>query len=338
MKEGERPFVTIAIASREDEARIEACVRAALAQDYPKELVEVLVADAMSMDATREIVLRLGGEDARVRLLDNPDRTRAAALNAIVEAGRGEIVVPMDPGGEYARTHVSKCVEALSAAPIDQLAIVPRTAGRTITERALSAVQRTKLAFAAGAELSGGLDPTPAFLGAVKRSVFSRVGLFDPATRAEEDVELSRRIAEAGGALAVRRDIVVHKAEASGFRELFKRHYQLGRSRARTTVKERRVRSLRTLAPLAIVAGGAALGATSSVQPVTPIAGAIYALVTGAAAVRVGRSEGIVTIPIAWAAFPVMHVAHGVGFGAGLVRALVKPDWQAHRKLEDEPA
>ncbi|HEY8078634.1 MAG TPA: glycosyltransferase [Labilithrix sp.] len=335
--DGEKPFVTIAIASREDEPRIEACLRAALGQDYPRDRLEVIVADAMSMDATREIILRVAGEDARVRMLDNPDRTRAAALNAIIEAGHGEIVVPMDPGGEYARTHVSKCVDALSAAPVEQLAIVPRTAGRTLTERALSAVQRTRLAFAAGAELAGGLEQAPAILGAVKRKAFARVGLYDPGTRVEEDVELSRRIAETGGALAVRRDIVVHKTEASGFRELFKRHYQLGRSRARTTVKERRVRSLRTLAPFAIVAGGAALGATSSVQPITPFAGAIYALVTGAAAVRVGRTEGIVTIPIAWAAFPVMHVAHGVGFGTGLVRALLKPDWQAHRKLDDEP-
>jgi cellulose synthase/poly-beta-1,6-N-acetylglucosamine synthase-like glycosyltransferase len=332
------PFVTIAVTSRDDEARIETCLRTALAQDYPRERTEVLVADAMSMDATREIVLRVAAADGRVRLLDNPERTRAAALNAVVEAARGEIVVSMDPGGEYARTHVGKCVEALAASPVDQLAIVPRTAGRTLTERALSAVQRTGLAFAAGAELAGGTEPTPAFLGAVKRRVFARVGLFDPATRVEEDVELSRRIAAAGGALTVRRDIVVHKAEASGFRELFRRHYQLGRSRARTTVKERRVRSMRTLAPLAMVTAGAALGATSSVQPITPVAAALYALVTGAAAVRVGRKEGVVTIPIAWAAYPVMHVAHGVGFGAGLVRALVKPDWQAHSKLDETDA
>jgi cellulose synthase/poly-beta-1,6-N-acetylglucosamine synthase-like glycosyltransferase len=331
------PFVTIAIASREDEARIESCLKTALAQDYPRERIEVLVADAMSMDATREIVLRIAAEDARVRLLDNPERTRAAALNVIIESGRGEIVVPMDPGGEYAKTHVGKCVEALSASPAEHLAIVPRVAGRTLTERALSAVQRTRLAFAAGTEIASGAPQEPAFLGAVKRRVFSRVGLFDPGTRVEEDVELSRRIADSGGAVTVRRDIVVHKSEASGFKDLFKRHYQLGRSRARSTVKERRVRSVRTLVPFAMVIGGAALGATSSFQPITPIAGAIYALMTGAAAVRVGQNEGMVTIPIAWAAFPVMHVAHGVGFGAGLVRALVKPDWHAHRKLADEP-
>lgn len=338
MEREERPFVTIAIASKEDEARIEACLRCALAQDYPKDRLEIIVADAMSMDATRERVLGLGGDDGRVRLIDNPDRTRAAALNAVVRAGRGEIVVPMDPGGDYAKTHVSKCVEALSTTPADHVAIVPRTAGRTFSERALSAVQTTRLAFAAGAELARGSDPVPAVIGAIRRRVFTRVGLFDPGTKCEEDVELARRIAKAGGGITVRHDIVVHKAEATSFKDLFRHHFVLGRSRARRTIKERSLTSLRDLAPFAFVIGGGALVATSSIQPITPFAIAAYALVTGAAAVRVGRSEGLVTIPIAWAAYPVMHVAHGVGFGAGVVRALVEPDWDAAPVLEDSPA
>lgn len=332
----EQPLVTIAIASKEDETRVEACLRCALAQDYPRDRIEIVVADAMSMDATRERVLEMATRDARIRLIDNPDRTRASALNVIIKAGTGEIVVPMDPGGDYAKTHVSKCVEALSTTAAEHVAIVPRTGGRTLSERALSAVQATRLAFAAGAELARGSDA--AVIGAVRRSVFARVGLFDPAMKVEEDVELARRIAKSGGGITVRHDIVVHKAEATSFKELFKQHFVLGRSRARRAVKERGLTSIRELAPFALVVGGGALVATSSIQPITPFAFAAYALVTGAAAVRVGRSEGLVTIPIAWAAFPVMHLAHGIGFGAGALRAVVKPDWDAAPTLEESPA
>jgi glycosyltransferase involved in cell wall biosynthesis len=328
------PLVTIAVPTKEDEARIERCLHVILEQDYPA--IEVIVADAMSMDATRERVLRVAGEDPRVRLIDNPQRTRAGALNAVVKEARGEIIVPMDPDGQYARTHVSKCVEALSASPADQLAIVPRFAGRTVLERAFSAAQSTMLAFAAGAELTRGSEPAPALLGAVRRRVFERVGLFDAGARCEEDVELSRRITRAGGALTVRRDIVVHRSDAASFRELFKRQYELGRSRGRRTIKDRRIGSVRELAPFAMVVCGAALAATATIQPVTPLALASYALATGAAAVRIGREEGLVTIPFAWAAFPVMHVAHGVGFGAGLVRAALRPDWK--RGEEPTPA
>ena len=86
---------------------------------------------------------------------------------------------------------------------------------------------------------------------------------------------------------------------------------------------------------LAIVTLGGALVATSSLQPITPFAIAGYALLTGAAAVRVSRGEGFVTIPIAWAAYPVMHLAHGVGFGTGLVRALARPDWGPEPRMTD---
>ncbi len=334
-----QPFVTIGIATSDDESLAEACLRSALTQDYPAELIEVIVADAMSMDATRELVLRVAGGDSRVRMIDNPQRTRAAALNAILRAGRGEIFVPMDPGGEYGRTHVTKCVQALSGSAAEHVAIVPRTTGRTLVERALSAAQQTRLAFAAGTEAARGPAPLPTLLGAVRRRVFDRVGMFDPGTDVEEDVELSQRIARSGGAVTVRRDIVVHKAAARSFRDLFTRQYQLGKSRARRTVKDRKLTSIRALAPLAIVLGGGALVATSSVQPITPFALAAYGLLTGAAAVRVARDEGFVTMPIAWAAYPVMHLAHGVGFGSGLVRALVRPDATPLPRLDDpQPA
>lgn len=328
------PLVTIAVVAHEDEASIDAVLRAAVTQDYPAGKLEVLVADAMSMDATREIILRYAREDERVRLVDNPDRTRAAGLNAIVRRARGEIIVPMDPGGDYARTHVGKCVDALSTSPAEHVTILPRSAGRTLKARALSAAQGTRLAFASSAELTRGQEAVPALIGAIRRRVFAKVGLFDAAAKMEEEEDLSRRIAATGGGVTVRKDIVVHRADVGSFRDLFLRHYGLGRGRARRTVKERRVGRARDLVPLALVVGGGALAATSSVQPLTPLAAGAYALVTGAEAVRVGRSEGLATIPIAWAAYPVMHLAHGVGFGAGVVRALVSPDWSAAELLD----
>ncbi len=316
----ERPRVTVAIVTSDDEARIESCLRCALAQDYPRDRLEVLVADGMSMDATREIVLGVAKADPRVKLFDNPHRTRAAGLNAVLAHAAGEILVPLDPRGEYGLHHVSKCVEALASPSAEHLAVVPRTAGRTIVERALSAVQKTAFSFTASRDLASGSEPAPAVLGAVKRGVFERVGPFDDAMRAEEDVDLARRIAEAGGVMAIGNDIVVFRPEASSFKDLWRRHYRIGEARAKQTLDDGRVRDPRTLAPLGMVAAAGALLATSSIQPITPIAALAYAIRTGRAAVRLGREEGLVTIPIAWAAFPVMHVAHGLGLGAALAK------------------
>ncbi len=270
---------------------IESCLAVARAQDYPGE-IEIIVADAMSMDATREKVLAIAKDDPRVKLVDNPARSRPAALEVALQAGRGEILVPMIPRGEYGKNHVSKCVEALGSAA--QVMIAPRTAGRTFVERALSAAQRTGMALA----------PDVKLVGAVRRErVESSHG---------DDLELAP-------SATPRADIVVHRAEAGSYRDLFRRHFQIGRSRGRRTIEEKHVESPRALAPLALVAVGGVLALTSTVQPITPVALVTYAYYTGRAALKVGRTEGLVSIPLAWAAYPVMHLAHGVGFGAGLV-------------------
>ena len=290
----ERPLVTIAIPSREDEKAIESCVARAQAQDYRGE-IEIVVVDAMSMDATREKVLAIAKDDARVKLVDNPSRNRPAALEIALHAGSGDILVPMDPRGEYGKNHVSKCVDALGVT--SQVMIAPRTAGRTFVERALSAAQRTGMALA----------PDVKLVGAVRRD------------RLEETHGADLELAPSGGAAGrPRADIVVHRAEAASYRDLFRRHFQIGRSRGRRTVEEKNVESPRALAPIALVVVGGVLALTSTLQPVTPVALVTYAFYTGRAALKVGRKEGLVSIPLAWAAYPVMHVAHGVGFGAGL--------------------
>ncbi len=64
---------------------------------------------------------------------------------------------------------------------------------------------------------------------------------------------------------------------------------------------------------------------------------AAYALATGAEAVRVGRTEGIAAIPVVWAIFPVLHASHGAGFAMGLVKYVLRPDWETPEHLASVP-
>ena len=64
---------------------------------------------------------------------------------------------------------------------------------------------------------------------------------------------------------------------------------------------------------------------------------AAYALATGAEAVRVGVAEGALAVPVVWAIFPLLHVAQGVGFAAGLARYVVRPDWEDAERLGPPP-
>lgn len=288
------PLVTIAMPCLDEERFIEACVRSVLAQDYPRDRIEVLVADGMSMDATREILARLSAEDPRIQVIDNPDRIQAAGMNHIIRAARGEVVVRMDVHCEYASDYVRKCVEVL---------------------------ERT------GADNEGFVDTV--FLGSFRRRVFERFGMYDPRAITNEDAELNQRIVEAGGKVYLSPEIVVHYHPRESLRALARQYFKYGKGRARTLLKHKKLLSLRPAIPFFMVTGGAALLATSAVQPLTPFAFGAYALATAAEAVRVGRSAGLASIPVVWAIFPVLHVSHGVGFAAGLVHyGLVDRDWR----------
>jgi len=322
------PLVTIAIPCLDEEGRIEDCIRAAQAQDWPRDRLEILVADGMSLDATREILARLAGDDPRIQLVDNPARLGGAGLNECIRRARGEIIVRMDVNAEYQTDFVRRCVDALERSGADNAGGAARPRTRTFFQRCVAAALQSPLAVGGSkfrkAEGDGFVESV--WPGAFPREVFERVGMFDPNAVTNEDAELEQRILGAGGRVYMSRDIVVHYGPRPSMPALARQYFAYGRGSARTFVKHRRLLSLRPVLPFLGLVGEAVLLLAAPWQ-VGGLSLAGYALATGAEAVRVGRSEGLAAIPVVWAIFPVLHVSHGAGFAAGLVRYVLRPDW-----------
>jgi glycosyltransferase involved in cell wall biosynthesis len=325
------PRVTIGMPAYNEERYIEACIASVQAQDYPPELIEILVADGRSTDRTREILAQLAQTDPRIRMIDNPARLQAAGLGQLVKQATGDIFVRMDVHCEYAPDYVRTCVETLERTGADNVGGAQRAKARTFFQRALCAALASPLGVGGAkyrsAQAEGYVDTV--FLGAFRRRVFETVGLWDPGAITNEDAELNQRILDSGGQIYLSRDIVVHYFPRDSFKTLAKQYYKYGRGRARTLIKLGSFPNLRPVAPFAMVVGATALIALPPLWPIAPIAFATYALATGAEAVRVGRAAGVGAIPTVWAMFPVLHASHGVGFAAGLLQYLRKPDWAA---------
>ena len=81
-----RPLVSIVIPCRNERAYIAACLDSILAGDYPRDRLEILVADGQSDDGTREILARYAAGYGCITLLDNPKRNTPAALNVAIRA------------------------------------------------------------------------------------------------------------------------------------------------------------------------------------------------------------------------------------------------------------
>jgi cellulose synthase/poly-beta-1,6-N-acetylglucosamine synthase-like glycosyltransferase len=327
--------VTIAMPSYNEEHYIEACIASVQAQDYPAELIEILIADGRSTDRTREILARLSEADPRIRMIDNPARLQAAGLGLLVKEATGDVIVRMDVHAEYAPDYVRRCVETLERTGADNVGGAQRAKAKTPFQRALCAALASPLGVGGAryrsAEAEGFVDTV--FLGAFRRKVFETVGLWDPGAITNEDAELNQRILDSGGQIYLSKDIVVHYFPRDSLKTLAKQYFRYGRGRARTLLKLGRFPTLRPLLPFVLVSGAATLLLVPPLWPFAPAAFATYALATGAEAVRVGHKLGLRDLPTVWAIFPVLHASHGAGFAAGLWQYLRNPDWPAEPEL-----
>jgi succinoglycan biosynthesis protein ExoA len=326
-----QPRVTIAMPAYNEERYIEACIASVQAQDYPRHLIEILIADGRSTDRTREIIAQLAAADPRIQLVDNPARLQAAGLGLLVKQATGDVIVRMDVHCEYASDYVRACVEVLERTGADNVGGSQRAKARTAFQRALCAALASPLGVGGARyrspDAEGFVDTV--FLGAFRRRVFETIGLWDPGAITNEDAELNQRILDSGGQIYLSRDIVVHYFPRDSFQALARQYYKYGTGRARTLLKLGSFPNLRPALPFLMVAGGTLLLAVPPLWPLAPLAFATYALATGAEAVRVGARLDPAAIPTIWAIFPTLHVAHGAGFAAGLLRYLRKPDWPA---------
>src|SRR5438046_1774673 len=107
MEETHAPGVTIVVPTLDEEAWIRDCLQSLCSQDYDA-IEEILVVDGGSADDTRLIVEDLATRDTRIRLLDNPRRSAAGALNVGLAGASSAVFVRADAHTLYANTYVRR--------------------------------------------------------------------------------------------------------------------------------------------------------------------------------------------------------------------------------------
>src|SRR6266851_639112 len=127
------PFVTLTMPVRNEAGFIARSLDAVLAQNYPSDRMEVIVADGMSTDNTRAIVQSLQAQYPNLRLINNPLKIASTGLNAALrDQTKGEIIIRVDGHCEIARDYVSKCVHHLTIDNIDGVGGPIETVGQSV--------------------------------------------------------------------------------------------------------------------------------------------------------------------------------------------------------------
>lgn len=315
------PFVTIAMPCLNEASFIEACLRSVQAQTYPRDRVEVLVADGGSTDGTRDILDRLAAEDSRIHVVDNPDRYQAPGLNRLLARSKGDVFVRMDVHCEYAPDYVEKCVTVLARTGADNVGGAARCQGRTPFQMAVCAALRSPLGAGGAphwsADAEGFVQTVP--FGAFRRGIFDRIGPWDGEAITNEDAELNQRLIQAGGRIYLSREIVVHYTPRGSLPALARQYFRYGQGRARTLRKHGRLLTLRPALPFLAVCTGVVLLAALPWTNAGLYAAATAAALVIAESIRVGFSGGVRRVALVAATLPTIVLSHGLGFATGLL-------------------
>jgi GT2 family glycosyltransferase len=318
------PLVTVIVPVRNEERYIERCLYSVAAQDYARDRIEVLVVDGRSDDRTREIVTRFAAESTLdVRLIDNPARRVAPAMNIGLRAATGDVIVRVDGHAALAPDYVRRAVAALDASGADCVGGVLHSEGDTYTGRAIAAAMSSPFGVGGAAFRTGGAAgpvDTVAF-GAYRRRVFDMLGPFREDIDAGEDDEYNYRLRDAGGTILLLPELRATYTVRGGLRALWRQYAAYGAAKPRVLRLHPAQTQLRQIVPAAFVAALAA----SAIMPVFGRTGAfkvvagVYTLAATIASLILGVRRDIRLIPAMMAVFPCMHIAYGSGFIAGLM-------------------
>lgn len=323
------PLVTVMMPIRNEADFIEKSLGAVLAQDYPPDLLQVIVADGMSTDATRDIIASLQVDYPYLELVDNPGLIVSTGLNAALRVARGEVIVRVDGHTVIARDYVRRCVDELRSSGADNVGGLMVGIGEKPFARAV--VLATSSPFGVGGahfhySTERRLVDT-VYMGAWKRDVFARIGFFDEELVRNQDDELNYRLAEHGGSILLSPEIKSLYVVRSTPRALASQYFQYGYWKVRVMQKHPRrmrphhfvpavfVTALLILGPLALVSrtGRRLLSAFLTT----------YVLGIGAAVAHRALSDEwpgqdvLLRMPFA---FSILHVAYGAGFLNGLAK------------------
>jgi glycosyltransferase involved in cell wall biosynthesis len=340
------PLVSVILPCRNEEPYIADCVQSILRQEAVPAGLEVIVADGMSDDGTREIVHELATRDRRLRIVDNPARIVSAGLNAAIRLAKGEIIIRMDAHTTYASDYIRSCVEVLRSTAAQNVGGPWVARGTGFIGTAIAAAFQSP--FAVGStrghnpDYEGMVDTV--YLGCWPRHVFDRIGLFDEDLVRNQDDEFNLRLNAKGGQIWQSPRIRSWYAPRSSLRALFSQYKQYGYWKVRVIQKHGRPASLRHLIPAGLVLTAAALTVTALWLPLAAKGWVgCFTVYVGAvliASIHTSLTYGWKVFPLLPPVFACYHFGYGYGFLRGLVEFVIlrREPQRAYTSLTRAPA
>jgi glycosyltransferase involved in cell wall biosynthesis len=255
-----QPFISVIIPTRNESKYIESALTSILNQDYPTNLMEVIIADGLSNDATLDRINRfkIRHPDFEIAVIENEKKIVPTGLNKAIGQSKGEVIVRLDAHSVYPMDYISKLVAGLFEHNAHNTGGIVKTlpAGQSNKCKSIAIALSHPLGvgnshFRIGSPKVRDVDTVP--FGCFRREVFDVVGLFDEELVRNQDDEFNGRLIKAGYRIVLIPDVVIEYYARDEFSKLYKMYYQYGLYKPLASYKLGGVTTIRQLIPLGFV-------------------------------------------------------------------------------------
>ncbi|MBE7443731.1 MAG: glycosyltransferase family 2 protein [Planctomycetia bacterium] len=319
-----KPLITVILPVRNEEKYIERCLNSIVEQTIAKELLEVLVIDGNSTDKTPEIVRLYLKKFNYIRLLNNPEQNTIAALNLGIKKASGEIIIRVDGHVYLKRDYIEQCIEALKRTGADNVGGNMRAIGNTYIQKAIALATCSIFGIGWGkfhySDKEEFVDTV--YLGAFRKSIFEKVGTFDPEMQYSEDNELNLRIMKSGGKILLSPKIKSHYFPRESLKDLWRQYFKYGYFKLKVMQKHKIKISFRHFIPASLVCSIFISALLAIFKPTFTylfyIIISSYLATSFLFSIKIALNKGIRYLPILPIVFTTLHLSYGIGFLKGI--------------------
>ena len=320
------PTVSLILPIRNEATHIRGCLQSIAQQDFPHEQMEIIIADGLSTDDTKEVVEAFKPSDIPLIWLDNPGKIVPTGLNLAIRQARGEIIIRVDGHTILAPDYVRECVRALQRSKAENVGGRMKPVGKNTFGKAVAMATSSPFGIGGGrfhySTQEEWVDTV--YLGAWPKEVFQKVGLFDEELVRDQDDEFNYRLREAGGKILLSPMINSWYSVRSQPKDLWSQYYQYGLWKVRVFQKHpRQMRWSQFIPPVFVLALLISLLLAFIFswgwKVLLTLAG-VYLVAAFVATLLAGMQKGWQGAWLLPFTFVILHLSYGSGFLWGLVK------------------
>ena len=249
-------MISVILPIRNEVTFISNAVNSILKQEISDHNYEILIADGMSTDGTRQIIKTFQKKNKNIFLFDNQKKIVSTGFNIALTKAKGNIIIRLDGHAEFPPDYFKKCLKALIKKKTYCVGGIIIYRSKGIIGESIKIAQSSN--FGVGGvtfrkkNIKAKFVDTLAF-GAYDRKIFELMGGYDEELIKNQDDEFNFRMNQKGYKIWIDPQIKSVYHSRDSFRKLFMQYFLYGFYKVRVMQKRNGFSSWRHMVPAAFI-------------------------------------------------------------------------------------